>query len=150
MLGRPNWSGRCAAPGHVCSLRSLLPAPEDHSYARPDSAWTEVPMGQVLGLAPVRARSRCSGRADRHARRHLAKLTRSLRHGELPDWAAAVGSSTLIIIDEAGMADTLDAAVQFAIDRGARSGWSVMINNLPRSAPAACCATSNRPTAPCI
>jgi ATP-dependent exoDNAse (exonuclease V) alpha subunit len=44
-----------------------------------------------------------------------------LRHGELPDWAAAVGPSTLIIIDEAGMADTLslDAAVQFAIDRGA-------------------------------
>jgi hypothetical protein len=44
-----------------------------------------------------------------------------LRHGELPDWAAAVGPSTLVIIDEAGMADThtLDAAVQFAIDRGA-------------------------------
>ena len=38
-----------------------------------------------------------------------------------PDWAAAVGPSTLVIIDEAGMADTLtlDAAVQFAIDRGA-------------------------------
>jgi AAA domain len=44
-----------------------------------------------------------------------------LRHGDLPDWAAAVGRSTLVIIDEAGMADTLtlDAAVQFAIDRGA-------------------------------
>jgi AAA domain len=43
-----------------------------------------------------------------------------LRHRELPDWAAAVGPSTLVIIDEAGMADTLtlDAAVQFAIDRG--------------------------------
>jgi ATP-dependent exoDNAse (exonuclease V) alpha subunit len=35
--------------------------------------------------------------------------------------SAAVGPSTLVIIDEAGMADTLslDAAVQFAIDRGA-------------------------------
>ncbi|MET0522215.1 MAG: AAA family ATPase [Jiangellaceae bacterium] len=39
----------------------------------------------------------------------------------MPDWAAAVGPSTLLIIDEAGMADTLtlDAAVQFAIDQGA-------------------------------
>jgi hypothetical protein len=51
----------------------------------------------------------------------LAKLTWSLDHGELPDWAAAVGPSTLVIIDEAGMADTLslDTAVQFAIRRGA-------------------------------
>jgi ATP-dependent exoDNAse (exonuclease V) alpha subunit len=51
----------------------------------------------------------------------LAKLTWSLRHGKLPDWAAAVGPSTLLIIDEAGMADTLtlDTAVQFAIGRGA-------------------------------
>jgi ATP-dependent exoDNAse (exonuclease V) alpha subunit len=44
-----------------------------------------------------------------------------LRHGVLPDWAAAVGPSTLVIIDEAGMADTLslDTVVQFAIGRGA-------------------------------
>jgi ATP-dependent exoDNAse (exonuclease V) alpha subunit len=51
----------------------------------------------------------------------LAKLTWSLPHGHLPDWAASIGSSTLVIIDEAGMADTLslDTAVQFAIRRGA-------------------------------
>jgi AAA domain len=51
----------------------------------------------------------------------LAKLTWSLRNSGLPDWAAAVGPSTLVIIDEAGMADTLslDTAVRFAIDRGA-------------------------------
>jgi ATP-dependent exoDNAse (exonuclease V) alpha subunit len=44
-----------------------------------------------------------------------------LEHGDLPDWAAAVGPSTLVIIDEVGMADTLslDTAVQFAIGRGA-------------------------------
>jgi AAA domain len=43
-----------------------------------------------------------------------------LRHGDLPDWAAAVGPSTLVVIDEAGMADTLtlDTAVQFVIARG--------------------------------
>jgi hypothetical protein len=51
----------------------------------------------------------------------LAKLTWSLQHGELPGWAAAVGPSTLVIIDEAGMADTptLDTTVQFAINGGA-------------------------------
>jgi ATP-dependent exoDNAse (exonuclease V) alpha subunit len=51
----------------------------------------------------------------------LAKLTWSLRNGDLPDWATGVGRSTLIIIDEVGMADTfsLDAAVRFAIDREA-------------------------------
>ena len=51
----------------------------------------------------------------------LAKLIWSLQHGDLPDWAAAVGRSTLLIIDEAGMADTLslDTVVQFAIGRGA-------------------------------
>ena len=50
----------------------------------------------------------------------LAKLTWSLRHGDLPDWAARIGPSTLVIIDDAGMADTLslDRAVQFVIGRG--------------------------------
>jgi ATP-dependent exoDNAse (exonuclease V) alpha subunit len=51
----------------------------------------------------------------------LAKLTWSLRNGGLPDWATGVGPATLIIIDEAGMADTLslDTAVWFAVDHGA-------------------------------
>jgi ATP-dependent exoDNAse (exonuclease V) alpha subunit len=51
----------------------------------------------------------------------LAKLTWSLDHGDLPEWAAAVGPATLVIIDEAGMADTLslDTAVRFATGRGA-------------------------------
>ena len=80
----------------------------------------------------------------------LAKLTWSLDHGELPDWAAAVGPSTLVIIDEAGMADTLslDTAVQFAIRRGLMCACSVMINNSPQSAPAASSATSPTATAP--
>jgi conjugative relaxase-like TrwC/TraI family protein len=80
-------------------------------------AWTQDG-GQVLGLAPSAAvlAEQTGIRADT-----LAKLTWSLDHGELPDWAAAVGPSTLLIIDEAGMADTLtlDIAVQFAISRGA-------------------------------
>jgi hypothetical protein len=84
------------------------------------SAWTEAG-GQVLGLAPSAAAAAVLGEQIGIHAETLAKLTWSLRHGELPEWAAAVGPSTLVIIDEAGMADTLslDAAVQFAIDRGA-------------------------------
>jgi conjugative relaxase-like TrwC/TraI family protein len=83
-------------------------------------AWTQDG-GQVLGLAPSAAAAAVLAEQAGIRADTLAKLTWSLRHGDLPDWAAAVGPSTLIIIDEAGMADTLtlDTAVQFAIDRGA-------------------------------
>jgi conjugative relaxase-like TrwC/TraI family protein len=77
--------------------------------------------GQVLGLAPSAAAAAVLGEQTGVRSDTLAKLTWSLDHGDLPDWAAAVGPSTLLIIDEAGMADTvsLDAAVQFAINHGA-------------------------------
>jgi hypothetical protein len=83
-------------------------------------AWTEDG-GQVLGLAPSAAAAAVLGEQTGIRSDTLAKLTWSLQHGELPDWAAAVGPSTLIIIDEAGMADTLslDTAVRFVVDRGA-------------------------------
>ena len=83
-------------------------------------AWTEDG-GQVIGLAPSAAAAAVLAEQTGIRADTLAKLTWSLDHGELPDWAAAVGPSTLVIIDEAGMADTLtlDAAVQFAIERGA-------------------------------
>jgi conjugative relaxase-like TrwC/TraI family protein len=83
-------------------------------------AWTEDG-GQVLGLAPSAAAAAVLGEQTGIRTDTVAKLTWSLRNGDLPDWAAAVGPATLIIIDEAGMADTLslDSAVRFAIDRGA-------------------------------
>jgi AAA domain/TrwC relaxase len=83
-------------------------------------AWTQDG-GQVIGLAPSAAAAAVLGEQTGIRADTLAKLTWSLRHGELPDWATAVGPSTLLIIDEAGMAGTLtlDAAVQFAVDRGA-------------------------------
>ena len=82
-------------------------------------AWTEDG-GQVLGLAPSAAAAAVLGEQTGIRTDTLAKLTWSLWHGDLPEWAAAVGSSTLVIIDEAGMADTLtlDTAVQFVINRG--------------------------------
>ena len=83
-------------------------------------AWTQDG-GQLLGLAPSAAAAAVLAEQTGIRTDTLAKLTWSLDHGDLPDWAAAVGPSTLVIIDEAGMADTLtlDTAVQFAIDRGA-------------------------------
>ena len=83
-------------------------------------AWSEDG-GQVLGLAPSAAAAAVLGEQTGIRADTLAKLTWSLRHGELTDWATAVGPSTLVIIDEAGMADTLtlDTAVQFALGRGA-------------------------------
>ena len=121
MLGRPHWSARCAPPGHGCSSRSPPPAP-----GRPP------PCAPSLWPGPKTA-ARCSAWPRRLPRppsspsRPASAPTPSPNspgpcdHGDLPDWAAAVGPSTLVIIDEAGMADTLslDTAVQFAIDRGA-------------------------------
>jgi hypothetical protein len=83
-------------------------------------AWTEDG-GQVIGLAPSAAAAAVLGEQTGIRTDTLAKLTWSLRNGALPDWATAVGPATLIIIDAAGMADTLslDTAVRFALDRGA-------------------------------
>jgi conjugative relaxase-like TrwC/TraI family protein len=83
-------------------------------------AWSEAG-GQVLGLAPSAAATAVLGEQTGIRTDTLAKLTWSLRNGGLPSWATGVGPATLIIIDEAGMADTLtlDTAVQFALDRGA-------------------------------
>ena len=82
-------------------------------------AWTQDG-GQVHGLAPSAAAAAVLAEQTGIRTDTLAKLTWSLDHGELPEWAAAVGPSTLVIIDEAGMADTLslDTAVQFVIVRG--------------------------------
>ena len=85
------------------------------------AAWEESG-GTVLGLAPSAAaaaalRTQAGTRTDT-----LAKLVWSLHHEPdmLPDWVDAVGPATLVLIDEAGMADTLslDAAVEFITDRG--------------------------------
>jgi conjugative relaxase-like TrwC/TraI family protein len=83
-------------------------------------AWT-ADGGQVIGLAPSAAAAAVLGEQTGIRTDTLAKLTWSLDHGDLPDWTTGAGPATLLIIDEAGMADTLslDAAVQFAISRGA-------------------------------
>ena len=151
MLGRPHWSARCAPPDARLQL-AIAPAGAGKTTAMRALAlaWTQDG-GQVVGLAPSAAaaavlREQTGIRTDT-----LAKLTWSLHHGDLPDWAAA------------------DRPVNPGDHRRSRhgrhplprhrrrsspsvavgvSGWSVMINNSPRSAPAASSATSNTPTAP--
>jgi conjugative relaxase-like TrwC/TraI family protein len=82
-------------------------------------AWTDS-AGQVLGLAPSAAAAAQLRDATGAPAETVAKLTWSIEHGDLPDWAQRIGRSTLVIIDEAGMANTLslDTAVQFIIGRG--------------------------------
>jgi AAA domain len=81
-------------------------------------AWSDSG-GQVLGLAPSAAAAAQLRDATGAAAETLAKLAWSIDHGDLPDWAARIGRSTLVIIDEAGMADTLslDTAVNFIVGR---------------------------------
>jgi conjugative relaxase-like TrwC/TraI family protein len=112
-------------------------------------AWTEDG-GHVIGLAPSAAAAAVLAEETGIRTDTLAKLTWSLDHGDLPDWAAALGPSTLVIIDEAGMADTCPSTPPSSSPSIAVRvpDWSVMINNSLRSAPAVCSATSNKATAP--
>jgi hypothetical protein len=82
-------------------------------------AWNDSG-GQVLGLAPSAAAAVQLRDATGTPAETLAKLTWSIHHNELPDWAERIDRSTLVIIDEAGMADTLslDTAVDFIVRRG--------------------------------
>jgi conjugative relaxase-like TrwC/TraI family protein len=82
-------------------------------------AWSQDG-GDVVGLAPSAAAAAVLGEQTGIRSDTLAKLTWSLQHGDLPDWAARIGPSTLLVTDEAGMADTLslDTAVQFVTGRG--------------------------------
>jgi DNA primase catalytic core len=77
--------------------------------------------GTVVGLAPsASAAAQLGAQIDTHADT-LALLTHALEHRlPLPAWAAHIGPTSLVIIDEAGMADTLslDTVVQFVLDRG--------------------------------
>ncbi|MEO6413158.1 MAG: MobF family relaxase [Pedococcus sp.] len=81
--------------------------------------------GVLLGLAPsAAAAAALREQIDRSGAVHtdtLAKLTYHLADGDLPAWAQQIGPNTLVVIDEAGMADnlSLDAAVDWITARGA-------------------------------
>src|ERR1035441_5062753 len=82
-------------------------------------AWTEGG-GTVVGLAPSAAAAAALREQIGASTDTPAKLPWSLEHGDLPMWAQQIGPSSLVVVDEAGMADTLslDAAVEFVVGRG--------------------------------
>ncbi|HRW01637.1 MAG TPA: MobF family relaxase [Tetrasphaera sp.] len=77
--------------------------------------------GHVIGLAPSAAAAAGLGAQTGATAHTLATLTWGLNHDQLPEWAGEVDERTLVIIDEAAMAATLDldAAVTFLTSRGA-------------------------------
>jgi DNA primase catalytic core len=96
-----------AGTGKTTALRALA------------TAWRQGG-GTVVGLAPTAAAAAVL-RDQLHTQcETLAKLTTSLHQRQLPEWAADIGPSTLVVIDEAGMADTLslDAAVSYIVGQG--------------------------------
>jgi len=96
-----------AGAGKTTALRALT------------RAWTDSG-GQVLGLAPSAAAAAQLRESIGAPTDTLAKLSWSIDHSDLPDWASSAAEPMLVIIDEAGMADTLslDAAVDFIVQRG--------------------------------
>ena len=89
-------------------------------------AWTEDG-GSIVGLAPSAAAAAVLRAEIGVATDTLAKLTWSLDHpltpagaSALPGWVSQIGPSTLVIIDEAGMAGTteLAQAVSYIVGRG--------------------------------
>ena len=115
---RPLWSVLCAARGAAAIGHRAAGAGKTTAMRILARAWTERrPRGRV---GPVGRRAAQLRDATVAPAETLAKLTWSIRYGELPDWAERIGRSSLVIIDEAGMADTLslDTAVQFIICRG--------------------------------
>lgn len=84
------------------------------------AAWCEGG-GNVVGLAPSAAAAAALGGQLRGDTDTLAKLIWDLNHNQAASWDKRIGPRTLLVIDEAGMADTLslDTAVQYALSRGA-------------------------------
>jgi len=83
------------------------------------SAWNDAG-GHVIGLAPSAAAASALGAETGISADTLAKLVHDLDTGN-PSPALPIGTETLVIIDEAGMADTLTLArvIDHAINNGA-------------------------------
>jgi conjugative relaxase-like TrwC/TraI family protein len=110
-------------------------------------AWT-AGGGSVLGLAPSAVATACLREVLDGPCETLAKLVWSLEDGSLPDWAADVGPGTLVVVDEAGMAGTLELAR--AVDHVLGRGGSVRLvgdeRQLAAVAAVACSPRSPLPT----
>ena len=83
------------------------------------AAWREAG-GEVIGMAPSAAAAAALGEQLGGHADTLHILTHGLSTGRLPAWARQIGPRSLVVIDEAGMADTLtlESAVSFVVGRG--------------------------------
>src|SRR5215207_10198518 len=85
-------------------------------------AWT-AGGGHILGLAPSAAAEAQLADATGIIADTLARLSWAIQHHQpLPHWAGRIGPRTLLLIDEAGMADTLtlDTAIRYTLHHGGR------------------------------
>lgn len=82
-------------------------------------AWT-AGGGSVLGLAPSAVATAGLREAIDAPCDTLAKLVWALDTAVLPEWVTEIGPGTLVIVDEAGMAGTLElaCAVSYVLGRG--------------------------------
>ena len=121
---KPPWSAISQAPAPGFSSRSHRPGAARRWRCAPSTqAWT-ADGGTVIGLAPSAGAAQIlRGELAEHALATdtLAKLVDALTTGwAVPNWAAQLGPKTLVIIDEAGTASTLDlaTAINHIVDRG--------------------------------
>ncbi len=122
MPGQRDLVDAMARSGHRVQL-AIAPAGTGKTTAMRTlgAAWTESG-GTVIGLAPSAAAAKALADQLDVPCDTLTKLTWSLDHPDRPqpEWMAAIGPDSLVVIDEAGMADTLslDRAINEIIGRG--------------------------------
>lgn len=83
------------------------------------NVWTEGECNAV-GLAPSAAAAAALAEATGMPCETLAKVVHDLRHDADSSLVTSIGPGTLVVIDEAGMADTLTlaAVIEYAVARG--------------------------------
>ena len=123
MPGRSRWCGRWPRTAAGSSWSSPRPG-----RARPPPSRCSPTCGPPAAATssawpPPRQPRRQLAEATGITADTLARLTWALDHHQpLPDWADRIGPKTLLLIDEAGMADTLtlDTAIGHTLQRGGR------------------------------
>ena len=117
------------------SARATCPSPrrhrQDHRHAcavarveeqlNPTAHQAAPPPGTSSGSHRPRLPPRYCARKSAPTPTTLAKLIHALETGiNVPDWVTAIGPQTLVVIDEAGMAGTVDLAkaIDYVTDRG--------------------------------
>ena len=110
--------------------------------------------GTVVGLAPQASAAQELGAAIPGVPADtLDKLVHdltTLTPDKWQPWMTAINDTSLVIVDEAGLASTpkLDTAIAFVLGGVGGCCWSGTTGNAPRPAPVGCCGTSKPPTAP--